>query len=303
MRRTLVALVVGTLLLVSCGSDDESAATVAATDPPTTEAAAPPTTEAAVDTTVAEAAALIPEAVCQGDGGEIYFGYTNESSEPVVVEEGDANQLSGVASDSNPLVPTLFAPGTVEIAFWAFAPENSTDDVIWTLTGPDGVERTAAGGPMTDGCPEFDLAADGLTPEVVGSTLAADGESVDVELRVSGLDETSVCNEALVAEPRLVAINDGSVLPTAFEPEATLTLGPFVERPGFGRSAKTNVFVLVLEQCSGAGVTAASWSPDLLPYGRCLTARFDDDGALVVDVEVSACSDLPLTGGTGIRPR
>jgi hypothetical protein len=302
MRRTVAALAFGSLLLAACGSDDSNVDTIT-TEPATTEAASAPTTAPAVtDTTVTEAAALDPEVVCQGDGGEIYFGYTNESSEPVAVEEGDANRLSGVASDSNPLLTTLFVPGTVEIAFWAFPPEGSAEGVAWTLTGPDGVERTAVGGPTTDLCPDFD--ADELMVEVAGFTLAADGESVDVDLRVTGLDETSVCNEVLVAEPRLVAINDGSVLPTSFEPEATITLGPFAEVSGVGRSASTNVFVLVLEQCSGAGVTATSWSPDLLPYARCLTVRFDDDGALIVEeLGFDGCRDLPLVGGVLIRPR
>jgi hypothetical protein len=191
--------------------------------PPTTEAAAP-TTEAAVGTTVAEAAALVPEAVCRGVDGEVYFGYTNESTEPVVVEEGDANSLSGAAADDNPLLTTLFAPGTVEVAFWAVPPPDSGDDVVWTLTGPDGVERTAT---TTEACPQDFPAFSDAEPtlEVVGQTLAADGESADIDLQLVGLDETSVCNEAFTAEPRLVVINEGTALPTAFEPEATVTVG------------------------------------------------------------------------------
>lgn len=301
MKRTLSSVVIGALVLLGCGSDESSVDTVGPTDPPTTEAAAA-TTEAAVDTTVAEAAALIPEAVCRGVDGEIYFGYTNESSEPVVVEEGDANQLSGGATEDNPLLTTLFAPGAVDIAFWAFPPEGSDGDVVWTLTGPDGVERTAT---TTETCPpEFLPVSDGEpTLEVVGQTLAPDGASADVELQLTGIDETSVCNEAFVAEPRLLVINEGTALPTSFEPEATVTVDPFVESTG-GQLASTRVYAFVLEQCSAAGVTASSWSPELrsLNFGTDVCARLDDAGELTVELTEGSC-DLPLAGGSSIRPR
>ena len=301
MRRTFSAVIVGALLLVACGSDESSVDTVAI-DAPTTEAAAP-TTEAAVGTTVAEAAALVPEAVCRGVDGEVYFGYTNESTEPVVVEEGDANSLSGAAADDNPLLTTLFAPGTVEVAFWAVPPPDSGDDVVWTLTGPDGVERTAT---TTEACPQDFPAFSDAEPtlEVVGQTLAADGESADIDLQLVGLDETSVCNEALTAEPRLVVINEGTALPTSFEPEATVTVGPFSESARGGLLANTRVYAFVLEQCSAGGVTASSWSPELrrLNFGTEVCARLDDAGALTVELSEGLC-DLGVTGGTGIRPR
>jgi hypothetical protein len=303
MKRTLAAVVVGALLLVSCGSDESSSATVVPSEPTSTEAAATTTDAAVVDTTVAEAAALVPEAVCRGVDGEVYFGYTNESSEPVVVEEGDANQLSGGAPDDNPLLTTLFAPGTVEVAFWAVPPEGSGDDVVWTLTGPDGVERTAT---TTEACPQdFPAVADPEPVlEVVGQTLAADGASVDVDLRLVGLDETSVCSEGLTAEPRLVVINEGEALPTSFEPEATVTVGPFTESAAGGLLANTRVYAFVLEQCSAGDVTASSWSPELrrLNLGTEVCARLDDAGELSVELTEGLC-DLGVTGGSGIRPR
>jgi hypothetical protein len=303
MRRTLVAVVVGALLLAGCGEDDSGAQTVAVTDPATTQEPAP-TTEAASDTTVAEEAALVPEVVCRGDDGEILFGYTSESSEPVVVEVGDANRLSGVASDANPLITTLFAPGSVDVAFWAFPPDGSSDDVVWTITGPDGVERSAAGGLTTEGCQDVFAAPAGAPAlEVVGATLSADGESADVELRVTGLDEASVCNEAFTAEPRLVVINDGSALPTSFEPEATVNVGPLVESPD-GASAQSRVYAFVLDQCSAAGVTAPSWSSEArhLNYGLAVCARLEEDATVTVSLTEGLCG-LGGAGGTSIRPR
>lgn len=306
MRRTIAALAFGSLLLAACGSDDSSVGTIttepATTEPATTVAAAP-TTEAAVDTTVAEAAAIVPEALCRGGYNEVYFGYTNESSEVVVVEEGIANQLSGVDPDDNPLLTTLFAPGAVEVAFWAYPTDGSGDDVVWTLTGPDGVERTAT---TTEPCPPEFLAPsdDEPTVEVVGQTLAADGASADIDLRLTGVDETSVCNEAFVAEPRLVVVNDGGALPTSFEPDATVTVGPFGESVRGGLLASTRVYAFVLEQCSAAGVTASSWSPELrsLIFGTEVCARLDDAGELSVGLTPGGC-DLPPAGGVPIRPR
>lgn len=303
MKRTLSAVVVGALLLVSCGSDESSSATVVPSEPTTTEAAATTTDAAAVDTTVVEATALVPEAVCRGVDGEVYFGYTNESSEPVVVEEGDANQLSGGAPDDNPLLTTLFAPGTVEVAFWAVPTPDSGDDVVWILTGPDGVERTAT---TTEPCPQdFPAFADPEPVlEVAGQTLAANGQSADIQLELTGLDETSVCGEGLTAERRLVVINEGEALPTAFEPEATVTVGPFSESPSGGLLANTRVYAFVLEQCSADGVTASSWSPELrrLNFGTEVCARLDDAGELSVELTEGLC-DLGVTGGLGIRPR
>lgn len=313
MRKTVSAVVVGALLLVACGSDESSLDTVVPAEPTTTEpttteattteAAATTTDAAAVDTTVVEAAALVPEAVCRGVDGEVYFGYTNEASEPVVVDEGDANQLSGGAPDDNPLLTTLFAPGTVEVAFWAVPPEGSGDDVVWTLTGPDGVERTAT---TTEACPQdFPAIADpGPALEVVGQTLAADGASADIDLRLVGLDETSVCSEGLVAEPRLLVINEGTALPTSFEPDATVTVGPFTESAAGGLLASTRVYAFVLEQCSAGDVTASSWSPELrrLNFGTEVCARLDDAGELSVELTEGLC-DLGVTGGSGIRPR
>lgn len=310
MRRTVAAVVIGSLLLLGCGSDEPSVETVAPSGAAEDTTATPAdTTVAAADTTVADVAALVPTAECRGGNGEIYFGYTNESSEPVVVVEGDTNLLSGVTPDDNPLLTTLFAPGTVEVAFWAFPVEDSGDEVVWTLTGPDGVERTASGGSATEPCPADFLAADSdrvPTLEVAGQTLAADGESAEVDLRLVGIDETSVCNEAFAAEPVLVALNDGSAFPTAFEPEATLTLGQFVDSPSGGRLASTRVYALIVDQCSAAGATASSWFPppvlDILTFGTEVCARLDDAGTLTVELTPGLC-DLGVTGGSSLRPR
>jgi hypothetical protein len=108
----------------------------------------------------------------------------------------------------------------------------------------------------------------------------------------------------LTAEPRLVVINEGEALPTSFEPEATVTVGPFTESVSGGLLANTRVYAFVLEQCSADGVTASSWSPELrrLNFGTEVCARLDDAGELSVELTEGLC-DLGVTGGLGIRPR
>jgi hypothetical protein len=318
MKRATVALLVSSvLLLIGCGSDGENAGSTA-TDAsvPTTSVA--PETSAAPDTTDttdttpstdAPAAALTPEAVCVGNNAEVYFGYDNASAEPIAIAEGDANQLSGVDAADNPLLTTLFAPGRVDVAFWAYPDADAGADVVWTLTGPDGIERTASGGSATEPCPDDFLAdADDRSPavEVVGQTISDDGESVDVELRLTGVDETSVCNEAFTAEPLFASIGDGSALPTGYEPEATVTAGPFLDSSMGGQLATNTVYALIVDRCSGAGVTAASWplapAANALTFGTVICARLDDAGELTVELKESPC-DLGATGGVSIRPR
>jgi hypothetical protein len=309
MNRTLSVVVVGALMLLGCGSDETTEATTPALGSPADAATGPPPTEVPVAT--APAAPLTPRVVCQGNNAEIYFGYTNESSEPVVVPEGDDNRLTGVAPDDNPFVTTLFAPGDVEMAFWAFPVEGATEDIVWTLTGPDGVERAASGGLETERCPSDFLAdvADRVpTLELGDVALAADGQTADVQLRVTGVDETSVCNEAFTAEPALLTINEGAALPTGFEPEATFTLGPFEDGPDGTRVANTRAYVLALDQCAGAGVTASSWFPapvvDIQPtFGTAVCATVDETGTLTVSLSPGLCGGLGGTGGSSVRPR
>lgn len=313
MKRATVAIVVTCMLLLGCGSDGESAQTTptdsteAASAATTSAAPAAPETTGSAPAVDAPPAPLTPEAVCVGNYGEVYFGYDNASAEPVIIAEGDANELSGVNVDDNPLLTTLFAPGKVDVAFWAYP--DSESDVVWTLTGPDGVERTASGGLTTERCAADFLAdADDRSPavEVVGQTIAADGQSADVELRLTGVDETSVCNEAFDAEPLFASIGDGTALPTAFEPEATVTVGPFFEAALGGQLASTTVYALIVDRCSYAGVTAEAWplapAANDLTFGTVICARLDDAGALTVELKVSPC-DLPATGGSSIRPR
>jgi hypothetical protein len=312
MKRTTVGLLVTSLLLLGCGSDAEDAQTRStnlpdATSAPTTSAA-PETTESA-PTTDAPAAPLTPEAICVGNDGDIYFGYDNASAEPVIIPEGDANQLSGVDTEDNPLLTTLFAPGKVDAAFWAYTDGGS--DVVWTLTGPDGVERTASGGSASEPCAADFLAdLDDRSPavELVGQTLSADGQFADVELRLVGIDETSVCNDAFEAEPLFASIGAGPALPTAFEPDATVTVGPLVDSTLGGRRASIRVDSPIVDRCSYADVTAEAWPIALAPevnrltFGTYICAGLDDAGALTVELQESPCG-LPATGGVSIRPK
>jgi hypothetical protein len=304
MRQTLVAVGCVSLLVVGCAGDDESVAT-------TTAAASPTAASPAPSAQGSVGAALVPEAVCVGDNDEVFFAYDNASSDVVVVAEGDANSLTAGAADDNPLMTTLFAPGRVDPAFWAFP--AGEDPLVWTLVGPDGVERMAAADDSLGACPPGypdDAVDDPRRPEleIFAYEISPDRTQVEVFLELSGVPETSVCNPAFEPGPVLVSIGDGTEAPTRYAPRTSVVLGPFTKSPQSGDMvAPGYLHPLVVDQCSAAGVTMRTWSAaealrrlTFVSSTPAVCARLDDAGDLTVSLYES-CDGPPTTGGS-IRP-
>jgi hypothetical protein len=266
MHRRFLLLGSLALLAVSCGgsNDDDPVATdppaadaPAATEPATTE---PATTESS-EPPATETAALIPEVVCVM-GSDVHFAYDNQGSAPVVVD-GDDNQLSGDDDEyDEPYVPTVFAPGRVSPVFVAAA-FNVATEVEWALTGPDGTTRTAAPDADTPECTDDLLeptTPDPRTPalEVVGITLDPAGDEVTVELELTGVPPTSVCNEAFDPDPAVIELRDGFGDASTEGTTATFT-APVTDFPPIGRVGDFRVVAAVTDRCSFDGTTFSAW--------------------------------------------
>jgi len=186
MRRWLSLVFVLALGVAACSDDGAETTTSAAVAPASNESAA--------------SGALIPE-VCFGSAGA-FFGYDNQSTVPVVVPEGPLNQLDGGVADDNPMRTTLFAVGRTTAAFWV-VPEGldseSIAPVVWTITGPDGEERSATFDDATPPCDTELLEPNALDPRLAdlegsNASVSADGTSVTLTATVVGVPELSVCN-------------------------------------------------------------------------------------------------------------
>ena len=290
LHRTLVAFA---LVAASCGSDAGPAAT--------TEGAASVETEA-------PAAAVIPIAVCEGHLLRLYFGYENQGAVPIHIPTGAANELTGGHPGDNPLATTLFAPGRVEVAFWAFAPDGG-GTLEWTITGSDGVARTARADaslpPCPDGFPADGTGDDGAPTLITTGVLSAAGDAVEFQIELTGLDETSVCPAGLTPGPVLASVGDGSSFPDGIETSASVVARLLPDTSGLGgQLASTLVVPIVVDQCTAAGVTARSWRTagrDALNVDVQVCGRVDATGTLTVDQTLGSCG-LPGTGGSSIRP-
>jgi hypothetical protein len=317
MRRSLSVLFVLALGLAACSDDGAETTSSTAAAPTSTEAApastaaAPASTAAApTSTEAAPSGALIPE-VCLGGAGAI-FGFDNQSTVPVVVPEGPLNQLDGGVVGDNPMRTTLFAVGRTTAAFWVVPDSADTgvvNPVVWTVTGPDGVERAATFDDATPPCDAELLEPNALDPRLASvegsdATVAADGSTVTLTVTVVGVPELSVCNSAFTAEPVGITL-DPSVLPTANEPSATYTLPlrPATTRPG--QVAGVTVVANIVDRCTYEGLTVTSWpvtQPFLeLGFGLTVCAWVDESGALSFEVTPGLC-ELGVTGGARIRP-
>ena len=324
MKRAWLVIVSLSLFAAACGSDtvQQSTATTGAVGSSVAAAVATTVDSVATTTVVATTTGteapditagtlplpLVPEAVCTGPFGEVYFAYDNQATSPVVVPDGAGNLLTGAADDDNPLRTTLFAPGRVEAAFWAFRVQATP--LVWTLTGPDGVQRVATADDSLPLCapgyPE-NTVDDPRTPalEITGTQLSAAGDSVEIQLELTGVPDTSVCNAAFRAEPVLVSIGDGSALPTTALRTASVTVPLYPEVNGPGKTGSAFVVPLVVDRCSGAGVTVSSWSAasalSKLAFGTSVCVGVDPAGVVTALPSQSPCG-LPATGGSSIRP-
>lgn len=255
--------------------------------------------------------AITPIAECYSalDSG-LYFGYRNDNTTPVVIPEGDANRLSGNDSFDNPMLTTLFAPGEVTHAFWTYD-DGDGGPVEWSLTGPDGVTRTASTASESLPACENPITVAGDTRQpVVDATaeLSADGTEVTFDVTLTGVPATSVCNGAFTAEPALVGLGDGSALPTGYETTATVTLplrDPILQDVTYTKIAELVTYGLVVDRCSYDGTTVTSWPAPTpifsLAFGSVFCAELGDDGTLTT-FETAASCELSFTGGSPSRP-
>lgn len=290
-RQRFVVLAIIALLGAACSDSKGSSVTSASV-------ASPPATK------------LIPE-VCWGPQGA-YFGFDNQSSAPVVVPERAGNRLDGGLADDNPLRTTLFAPGRTVLAFWVVPGVDDSakpPPIIWTLTGPDGVERSATADDSTPQCADGTGEPNDADPRLADLTVSDEavtpaGDSVALTVTVTGVPDLSICNAAFTAEQVGISL-DAATLPTQSDPARSfiLPLGPATMRPG--RVASTQVVANVVDRCSFDGLTYSSW-PITQPFatlgqGVTVCAWVDESGALSIEMTPGLC-ELGVTGGSRNRP-
>jgi hypothetical protein len=245
----------------------------------------------------------VPEAVCFdpfSDERDVAFAYTNEATSAIVLEAAASVSTGSDPADA-PLLPRVFAPGRVSPAVWLSSADSQFPS--WSITGPDGVTRTATAGADTPECTPALLARTTPDPRQPTVTLqeatpSADGAAFAVTFTVTGVD-TSVCPEGLQPEPVQIVWTDGET-----SQDGGNTFVTTVTRAA-GNISYASVRVAVFDQCSSGGVTQPSWPggpfDELYASGWCLDER---SGDLITRVrgDDPECPDLPLTGGSKIRP-
>lgn len=304
MKRTFLALGAIVLVLVSCSTTDETLAPAA---PPAVErnvaVEAAPAPDAPLPATD-HAAAITPELLCVDNDGWAFFAYDNDADEPVIIELGSDNELTGAVDDDEPFVTFLFAPGRVSPAFRAFGVDGAAP--VWSVTSPDGETRTAGTDDAVPCTPELlsPTVPDDRVPgfEVSAPRLLADGVTVEFDVTLVGVPETSVCHPAFDPEPARIRIDDG-VGGDVSEGTSGTRSGPLFEALSAKDGARTaNVVIaaLVVDRCTYDGVTAESWPSGLfmqLEYGyaACVVERPD---GFDVEADRFGCPLIPPTGGT-----
>lgn len=289
------------LVLAACGDSDDAT--------PTTEAVA--TTVDAV-TIPEELPAITPVALCvsdanDGESFDVAFGYVNDSDRAVVVDRSASLVVNGDAADE-PFVTMVFAPGTVEPAFWITISDREAE-TTWTVTGPDGVARSATADlevRCSADTPESSVTHD-RTPVVAidDLVLSADGAAATFTATLTGID-TSVCPAGL--EPQEVAVTwdagDGVVVGEG--PTAAFTQ-PLVDDPATGgRAERALVTALVIERCASDGVVQPIWAGGSLGelYRGVMVCITELDGTLeyTTSQDDGGCQRLGITGGGRVRP-
>jgi hypothetical protein len=338
--RRVLAVLLTCAVLAACGSDSSGAtestagtASIVATVPattaePTTEVpvAEPVTTETVVATTEPTVAPrvvgpLVPEVLCvtgldrEALTGDVYFSVDNQSSDPVVVADPARNVLAGAmnaaAGGDNPLVPTVFGVGRTSPAFLAVA---GSDSVSWSLTGPDGVTRTATAtldSPFCDvGSTDSSIGDDrqySLTYEIISWTGTP---PTDVTILIAPTDPSTTmsrCGAGLEALPsRTGLLVNGEILPI----DEPLPLPVYTSFPSIGERIQTRVPVeyIVVDRCAYDGVESRQWPMGDVPadfgYGQLVGLSFCAvlDGDEVLQAPFDDCIWVLPTGGSRVRP-
>lgn len=259
-------------------------------------------------------ASITPFAVCVDSvngGGEIergndaiYFGYEVSGSQPVVVPPGLDNAVNDALVGDDPNVPTVFAPGRVDIAFLAI---TSIDGALpsWTIRGPDGVSRTATAEDSTAFCTPELVAPGGaddrtLSVDYSFRTLPEGSDTVDqleVTATVSGLPELSTCPAGLDPRPLLVELDLGDARTIGTTGRVVLDIESvfrldLVEVRGVGfRSA-----VRVTDVCGAGDSVSEAWpvNLDLEDWAAGGAVCVEVNGTTAARVD---CAVIPATGG------
>ena len=308
MPRRFLVVGVALLGLVAASCGDDTAGDVASSTPPSAAAseapaAAPPATEGPA-TSLTSLTSLTPTVLCIDD--VVYFGYVNESTEPVVIPEGSGNSLTGANPADQPLLPTLFAPGEVVPAFYAIPFD---EQVVWTLVGPDGVSREAVASiDTTQPCTD-DLVT-GTSSDtrqavlsVVSSETSGDASSATIDVSLTAVPALSVCNPAFTPLPASISLDfgNGDDLVEGTTATTTVDLASFDGGPP---RASITVAAVVLDQCEFDGTVVSSWpaNPSLIDayQGQAYCAELVDG---VAQITVGRCPGLPLTDGIRVRPK
>ena len=246
--------------------------------------------------------------MCINFNAATYFGYRNEADQVVSVDPA-SSAVAGAEPDDEAYVPTLFAPGRVSPAFYVFAVDPEIP-VSWTITGTDGVGRTATSDPQVPECTDELLqptVPDERTPsiEIGAPQLSADGSTVTIETTAVGVPRLSVCADGLTAEPASVRMDDGNGGSTTAGNVSQWTADVLTFQPEGRRVATFIVSALVVDRCSGADVTQSSWPNgafDDMRNGLTICATVTNTTVSIDSFYGGLCGGLAPTGGARIRP-
>jgi hypothetical protein len=322
-RRLLAWSTALALLVAACGDSESDSAEPAATTAPTTATTTPPTAS-----TAPAVAPITPEVLCVDPmWNDVAFAYVNDADVAVVLEDAASSVSDGEEADLA-FVPIVFAPGRVSPAFWITpAVDDGVTFPAWTVTGPDGVARTAAADDATPTCTDELLVSttpDSRQPkfEFRDAVVSADGSFVTFVSDLAGVPATSVCPAGLEPQPVSVVIDDGDGQSSVDGVTATWVVELAPGSTGVVRARYQSVAALVLDQCSADGATQQVWPGGAFDaiyvgVGVCLNeldgviTYFSVDGVATPiggtessgsaeQVDPSYCP--PFTGGARTRP-
>jgi hypothetical protein len=211
----------------------------------------------------------------------------------------------------NPLVPTVFGLGRTSPAFSAV---SRSDSVSWSLTGPDGVTRSATATIDSPTCTE-DLLQSSIGDDrdfslEFGIVSAAGTPPTDLRLLIAPTDPSTIrsrCGaglEALPAQTRYLV--NGELRPVG-EPLELQMEPPLVPDARVTHVASAYVDYVVVDRCAFDGVESQQWpmGPNYTEFGYfdlspdvCVTY----DGTELRLDDFTPCPGLPVTGGSRVRP-